>query len=104
MRKLGAKRSKTARTKTNEELFVSIDYPVEKEIVRSGNYTVRISSTPEYIPEVSIDGQSWSECRPSAGYWWFDIPGICSGTHTIEARIRKGRKLLKKVFRSCECQ
>lgn len=103
MKKQGSKPAKTTKAKTAESIYVCIDYPQEKVRIDPGNYSVRISSAEGYKPEVSINGGKWQECRPSVGFWWFDWKGISRGSHTIEARIRKGKKLLKKVLSRCSC-
>ena len=104
MKKQSAKSQKDVKGKTKEELYVSIDYPQEGEKIFPGHYAIRISTTKGYTPEISWDGKPWIVCRPSAGFWWYDCKSISRGTHGIEARINKVKKLLKKVFRSCACQ
>lgn len=104
MKKRGLKLVKTPKIKAKETEFVAIDYPADREIIMQGSYSVRVRSSESYIPEVSIDGGSWKQCRPSVGFWWYDWDGFSVGTHMIEARIRKGRKLLKKIVCLCTCQ
>lgn len=103
MKKTLPKKKKTAGPNQTKGLFVNIDYPKENETILPGQYSVRVSAPEGYAPEISVGGGPWISCRDSAGFWWHDWDGYGIGSHTIEARIRKGKKLLKKVFRSCEC-
>ena len=105
IKKAVAKSTKTAALKETKpaELYVSIDYPREGDVFKQGSYGIRISASKGYTPEVAIDGHEWKPCRPAVGFWWFDWSRYPVGSHTIEARLRDGQKLLKKVLRSCTC-
>jgi hypothetical protein len=67
---------------------LSVDYPLEGEIVASAAYTVRITAgTPQSV-EVSLDGEGWLPCRESVGHWWYDLSGYRAGVHTLDARMK----------------
>ena len=85
-------------------VMVNLIDNAENALVKPGHYAIRISAAADFTPEISIDGQTWVECRPAAGFWWHDYNNIPAGTHTLEARIKKGKKLIKKVYRSCVCK
>jgi hypothetical protein len=74
---------------------VTVDFPLEREIVTSAEYTVRISTTAVQGVEVSIDGKEWRPARESVGFWWYDWSGYGAGPHTVEARIPSGKRFLK---------
>lgn len=101
MKKHAVKRAKTAVSKKKQDLYISIDFPREGEALIRNQYTIRVSTPAGYAPEIALNGGAWNECRPSVGFWWFDWSGIPPGSHTVEARLRAGKKLLKKVLRTC---
>lgn len=104
MKKVGAKASKVTKGKEKKDIFVCIDYPKDGEKMYAGHYAFRISASEGYTPEISWNGKKWMACRLSAGFWWNDCESVTKGTHTLKARIRKGKKLIKKAFRACTCQ
>lgn len=71
------------------EAPVVLDYPSEKEVITSPNYTLRFGASGEtQTVEVSIDGGSWQQCRQAGGYFWFDWANCLTGRHEIAARAK----------------
>ena len=66
---------------------ITIDYPLEGEIITSSCYALRITTKSSSGVEVSIDGKEWLPCRESVGFWWFDWSGYNAGPHNVVARI-----------------
>jgi hypothetical protein len=67
---------------------ISIDYPVEGEIITSPTYAIRITTSAEEPVEISFQGKGWQACRESVGHWWYDWFGYDSGPCQIVARLR----------------
>ena len=63
-----------------------VDYPQEEEVVSHPSYTIRIGAPEAARVEVSLDDGPWQECRPSAGYWWYDWSGYLPGRHQARAQ------------------
>ncbi len=85
------------------ECRLSIDFPQEKEKVREGSYSVRISSDPNSDVEISINDGPWEPCRESVGHWWFDWSPKSVARCKLVARSRVGQGRWKKSnIRSCE--
>ena len=81
---------------------VEIDYPKEREVVSSQQYTFRISTSgPAEKIEVSIGGGLWQPCRKADGQWWYDWQGYSSKKYDIQARALSsdGKKYMSS-FRS----
>jgi hypothetical protein len=75
---------------------ITIDYPLEGEIVTSAAYTFRITADEPRSVEVSTDGKTWQPARESVGHWWYDWSGTQSGPCTLVARMKSsGGKSLK---------
>ncbi len=71
---------------TIETPYVVIDYPQENETITSPAYTIRIGANASTNnARVKIDTGDWSQCRWSAGYWWFDWSSYPAGPHQIIA-------------------
>ena len=86
-----------------QDLFVTIDYPQEAEIVSGLVYGMRIGASDGGTVEVSVNGGDWSPCRNAGGYWWFDWGYYKPGPHTITARLvdSNGSILKKSAARRC---
>jgi hypothetical protein len=68
--------------------FVTVDFPQEKEVVTSPEYTLRLGASLDAAQvEVSIDGSDWKACRESVGFWWFDWSGYSKIAHKISGRV-----------------
>ena len=80
--------------------YVTVDYPQEGEIVTSGHYSFRLSTSALDKVEVSIDGKEWEPCRECVGFWWYDWSGYGAGVHTIVSRITAGKRAMKSKARS----
>jgi hypothetical protein len=80
--------------------YVSVDYPQVGEILTSGEYAIRISTSATEGVDISIDGKEWQPCRESVGFWWYDWSGFGAGVHTVVARISVGKRTLKSKPRS----
>jgi hypothetical protein len=102
--KEGASPAKTeARSPSPEALgknYIGIDFPQVGEILTSGHYALRVSTSATEGVEVSIDGKEWQPCRECVGFWWLDWSGYGSGVHTVVARITVGKRTLKSKPRS----
>ena len=69
------------------EAHVIMEYPKEREIVISPNYSFRLSASDEaQMVEVSVDGDPWQACRKTGSHYWFDWENYLSGRHEIAAR------------------
>jgi hypothetical protein len=92
-----AAKTATAAAKTAN---LSIDYPLEGEIVVSPVYTFRLTADKPQSVEVMIDGKEWQDCRESVGNWWFDWSGYQAGVYTLLARMTdKDGKVVKSKAR-----
>ncbi|OGR82820.1 MAG: hypothetical protein A2902_06450 [Elusimicrobia bacterium RIFCSPLOWO2_01_FULL_64_13] len=67
---------------------VTIDFPLNGEQIQPGHYAVRIGADGGTAVDLSIDGQDWQPCRPSAGYFWYDWTDIPAGKYRLAARVR----------------
>ena len=78
---------------------LSIDYPLEGEILTSSVYTIRLTALAPVSVEVSLDGDEWLACRESVGHWWHDWSGFQAGVHTLVARMKdkKGKTVKAKA-------
>ncbi len=71
-------------------LTLTIDYPREDEVVRSGYYAIRLTTSDARQAQVSFDGGPWLDCREASGHFWFDwAPSV--GCARIAARARSGK-------------
>ncbi|MFI5345622.1 MAG: hypothetical protein ACHQ51_04530 [Elusimicrobiota bacterium] len=70
-------------------LEVSVDYPLEGESVRSGHYSIRLTSAGAGQVQVRLDGE-WTDCREAVGHFWYDWSPL-AGSVRIEARARVGK-------------
>jgi hypothetical protein len=73
---------------------LNIDYPQPGEKVQRGHYAVRISADGAQC-QVSVDDDSWQDCRVADGYSWFDWTPEKAGSHRIAVRARAGSKWVK---------
>lgn len=62
-----------------------IDYPLEKETLESPSYTIRVAANDARLVRIAINQGPWLECRPAAGYWWFDWSGYAPGEYELVA-------------------
>ncbi|MFH2203705.1 MAG: hypothetical protein ABIJ96_11355 [Elusimicrobiota bacterium] len=69
---------------------VFIDYPQDGEVIRPGDYTIRIGASAGHDVEVAFNGKGWSKCRAAAGYYWYDWKPEKPGKVRIVARARNG--------------
>jgi hypothetical protein len=90
----------SSKTETPGKNYVGIDFPQEGEILTSGQYTLRISTSATEGVEVSIDGKGWEPCRECVGFWWYDWSGFGAGAHTVVAKISVGKRSMKSKARS----
>ena len=72
---------------SDSKVFVTIDYPIEADVLQRGHYAFRISASPIGAVELSFNGSEWKPCRFASGYWWFDWTNFPKGAHSIEARL-----------------
>ena len=81
--------------------YVVIDYPSNGKKIQPGHYSVRIGASGGGTVQVSINGGNWKDCRPSAGYYWYDWVSIPQGNHKISARIQisSGKHKKSKIVR-----
>ncbi len=79
---------------------ITIDCPVEGEIITGRTYTFRLSAIHPRSVEVSFDGKDWKSCRESVGYWWYDWSGFQAGPYSMAARMTdKNGKVSKAQVR-----
>lgn len=83
---------------------ISIDHPIEGEMISGLHYAIRIGTTQNGNVEISFDNKQWSPCRFSAGYWWFDWGYFSPGSYKISARLidENGNVLVKSTARKCK--
>ena len=83
--------------------YVVIDHPAEGELVSGLAYVMRLGASAGGRVELSVNNGSWSPCRHSAGYWWFDWGYYKPGPHSITARLvdDKGKIIKKSAVRKC---
>jgi hypothetical protein len=84
-----SKRAAKAAAPKKKALSVSIDYPQEGEVVRSGHYSIRLTAAASAV-QVRIGGGDWLDCRESVGHYWLDWM-TATGDALIEARARSGK-------------
>lgn len=88
MRKHKGLQSAVLAEKPAVESFIIVDFPQEKEVISSAEYTLRLGASPDaQNVEVSIDGGDWRACRQAVGYWWFDWSGYSKVAHKLSARV-----------------
>ena len=80
---------------------ITVDYPQEKELVISPDYTFRVAAKAASRVEISIDDSEWQPCRQADGYWWYDWSGYMSGKHQAVARIQPQNDGQKATSRAC---
>lgn len=94
----------TAEVSSNGDIL-SIDHPLNGEVLKGSHYSFRISASGKGTPQVSFDGIEWKGCRNSAGHWWFDWAHYTPGRYTINARLVDGSgKVLKSVSKKCKVE
>ena len=70
---------------------VTLDYPLEHELVRRGHYTIRLTALAGVREvQVRIDAGAWGDCRQSVGHFWYDWMPV-PGTARLQARSRRGK-------------
>lgn len=70
------------------ESYVVVDFPMEKEVIASPHYTIRLGASHDAEKvELSIDGADFLACRHAVGYFWFDWSGYSKVAHKISARL-----------------
>ena len=80
---------------------ITVDYPRERELVISSDYTFRIEAKGARQVEISIDDNAWQPCRQADGYWWYDWKGYMSGQHQAVARIQPENDGQKAASPTC---
>ncbi len=81
------KKTGAPKTAAPTKTAITIDYPLEGEIVTSASYTFRITALNPKRVDVSLDGKTWRPTRESVGHWWYDWSGSQSGPCTLVARM-----------------
>ncbi len=76
---------KTAAEARTKAPPIAVEYPQEGEIITSPSYTFRIDAGAARV-EIAVDGNVWTSCRRSDGYWWFDWSDYESGLHQALVR------------------
>jgi hypothetical protein len=80
---------------------IAVDYPQDREIVTSREYTFRIAAGEASRVEISIDDNVWQPCRQADGYWWYDWSGYMSGKHQAVAKIQPQNDGQKSTSAAC---
>ncbi|MDR2772001.1 MAG: hypothetical protein LBB93_00865 [Elusimicrobiota bacterium] len=90
--------------KEYENAFVTIDYPLENEIVKGLHYGVRLGASKDGSVEISINDEEWKPCRFGSGYWWFDWGYFKPGDYKLSARIisPSGEVIVTSKERHCK--
>ena len=96
-----------AQTKVMEEnnnSYIIIDYPVEKETIFGDVYVIRIGASFDGFVEISFNNGEWQPCRFASGYWWFDWMYYKSGDYKITARLigKDGNVIKVSDVKSCK--
>jgi hypothetical protein len=87
--------------KSEPKAALTIDYPMEGEIVTSPVYTFRLGAVEPKSVEISLNGGTWSPCREMVGNWWFDWSSYQAGAYSLSARMTdKNGKTTKTKTRS----
>jgi hypothetical protein len=85
----GKKPAKTAARKKaapKSKKVLCIDYPAHNTTVSRGYYSLRLGTPHEaQWVKISLNGGPWLDCRPSAGYWWYDWQNFATGSFVAEA-------------------
>ena len=89
-RRVPARPAAKAAASKKSRFAVSIDYPVEREAVRPGHYSIRLTAAGGSRAQVRVDGGEWLDCREAVGHYWLDWAPR-SGVARIEARARSGK-------------
>ena len=71
----------------NNNSYIVIDYPVEKETIFGDVYVIRIGASFDGFVEISFNNGEWQPCRFASGYWWFDWMYYKAGDYKIKARL-----------------
>lgn len=96
-----AKSAAKVESKSEPKALLTIDYPMEGEIVTSPVYTFRLTALEPTSVEVSLNGKTWSACREMVGNWWFDWSSYQAGVYSLSARMTdKNGKSIKAKTRS----
>ena len=87
-----------------DSAYIVVDHPQENELISGLHYAIRIGASDNGSVEISFDNGEWQQCRPSAGYWWFDWGYFTPGIHSVTARLRNadGKTLKKTPSIKCE--
>jgi hypothetical protein len=80
---------------------ITVDYPQDRGIVTSHEYTFRLAAGAASRVEISIDDNMWQPCRQADGYWWYDWAGYMSGKHQAVARIQPQNDGQKSTSETC---
>ncbi|MDR1952419.1 MAG: hypothetical protein LBQ37_02750 [Elusimicrobiota bacterium] len=91
-------------SKEHPNAYLTIDYPIENEIISGLSYVLRIGASNDGYVEISINDGEWNPCRFSYGYWWFDWGYFKPGNYRIKARMAdvNGNTVLESKERRCE--
>ena len=82
--------------------YVTIDHPVNDEIVSGMHYAIRMGSSSNGTVELEINKSGWLPCRPSAGYWWYDWSHFTPGKYRLTACLKDSSG--KIILKSDTCQ
>ena len=85
--------TKVQEQNVNNNSYIVIDYPVEKETIFGDVYV-----------EISFSDSEWKPCRFASGYWWFDWMYYKSGNYKIVARLigKDGNVVKVSDVKSCK--
>ena len=89
--------AKQETAKDIKKTYLTIDFPVESEIVKGHHYAIRVGASQEGYVELSFNEGEWHPCRFAAGYWWFDWVYFTPGKYTLRARLvdHNGKVIVK---------
>ena len=96
--------TKVQEQNVNNNSYIVIDYPVEKETIFGDVYVIRIGSSFDGFVEISFNDGEWQPCRFASGYWWFDWMYYKSGNYKIVARLigKDGNVVKVSDVKSCK--
>lgn len=88
----------------NNNSYIVIDYPVEKETIFGDVYVIRIGASFDGFVEISFNNGEWQPCRFASGYWWFDWMYYKAGDYKITARLigKDGNVVKVSDVKSCK--
>jgi hypothetical protein len=88
MSKMKSERNEGNTLERDENSEVTVEFPVEAEVIAAPFYTFKIKALPDTKHvEVSFNGEAWEPCREALGNWWFDWNGYKAGDYEVRARV-----------------